>query len=1855
MTSFTSSGARRTGDEYQDLQSAEILVQWLEQPDSMRWVRLETQRGSLDDIQAELTDASLRLLQVKFATDPSATWAWDDLTRREAGKGSTRRPSLLQKWQRSLNDVLKSGATVSEAALLTNREAAPEVRAWLTETSTINFSALPEERRRSLAAQLGGAGAAKAFFDLFRFFFRQRSLEVLESSVRRRFLSLGGTQDGWTNLLICIRRWINRKDEPRPDGTILFDDIRAAALWHAPPRIPQGFAIPPDYVPPADWSAHKVEPRLVAGTGGVEVVTGSPGAGKSTFLSWLVERIQSQGFPVVRHHYFLSLTDPTPNRAAWETAASSLIGQLRATYPDLTSSIESRNPIPNKLREFVGAAGAETKEERPLVVVVDGLDHAWRDTGSEDGLRRLFDLLLPPPPGVVVVVGTQSVDVSRIPRKLRMSCPRDRWLTVPRLDIVSIHEWLEHHREVLDLPNAPQGAEHVFAEVAGAFQSVSGGHPLLLHYTLEAARQIAPRPTAHHIRQLPAFGSETTIADYYRQVLWEPISPEGRELLYLLAAFPWSWPRNGLVQCLAGGTDVARLETAEQSIRHLLGSSHLGVTAFHESLLAFVRATPEYETASEALLPRVLTWLFEQAPGYWRWRYEWEIRARSGDVGDLIAAADLDWCVDSLASGRLRHEVAQIVSASGSTALGAGDLATATVRGLLDSYLGEASQAGEALAHLVGLELSRRASTRGDLGLAVLSSYRGDLTLEELREAVEAAFSEDARGIALLLLNEGIERWNSVAQRSRRYSDDADSLAAAMPTFFAVELFLNSKSRFQVYISNHKADPPWCRADKYAKAISRLCALGDQTRELREELRFLANMRVPSCHEAVDEVVRLACRDDFRPEGWIHDPDANRRGLLQCYRAWMGMPAQSLGDSGNVWSFAAVWNTRFVEDGNAFIELTRAYFFDCLASGLNGVDAKDAVGLDPRATLVGVFLRTIREVARKAAVEVTTTKSIGGAWVLNHLMHLDQPHIEARDFDNRLISQRYTAPIVVGIAQDLEELHIAAASSASLTAEAMQRELNLGWTWAGAWIEDRVERRLRMSDSGAAQILIERERQRLQASRDYPHTRAAEYASLARFCQMHGQVADDIDDMARRAAMNLLGHGFHKDVVLFDLLEAVQLGAVASDKSRTLARLNTLCPLVQVVQEITDGDETRHLKRTLAETLREVAPEVLPAYVRALQNIGDHWIVEAFFTRWAKHAGVDSVYEKSLMSTLVHEEALSALGRRAELGDSPASDVLAATLAYCGRSRLSSEERQYESPTRKFEEGGNSLPPIADFPPAQLEEFIQATREAGLYGDDYTEIWTRHWMDEDPDGLLAAAEEFHESRGYPHERKTGELIVRLALERGGKAEAWNWLIVYHQAAFEWSSYGSDVNNARWIWKFVHRRFPHRWLEFVQATSQPRGRLSGGAPGWSVERLVLYLNEVGQLNQTDAVIDAAVRWAASLAADMPLPDSLLAPEVPEHQVPLRLLIDRLDCPSRMVQERALQALARLLGEPSSRGEIATMLVDWHDSDRLELRTSRLLLLLRLARVAFYAPNDVCRDIAENAALVPSISTNMLLRSFDDDWTGLADPLDGHTRDLAFSGQVSAPVDKFRVLVGSRLAPVFSRWADSLDRSGIDFSLRWEREVACLARERKVGLDPSSHGADHYHGGVRGPLLAINDRISEVLRSGYLRALNWAVASAGLDEEVARRHARRAGVMADPEWLSVPPTVRPAWWPVCPPSEDRVDRLAEAVGSAVSTRFSGWDGSRSEITAYAAGPVGHWPDFGAELRIRAFLQSALGPYKPRAENLGTCSEFICRPIPPRLGVDPVWWTPYRFREGGPLCRDPAHHTPPNSAPR
>ena len=1821
MSLFTRSGARRGGDEYQDLQSAEVLISWLEQPETYNWVRLETMEGSLDDIQAEVADKSRRLWQVKYGTDPSAEWTWEELTKQESGKKGLKN-SLLQKWKHSLDDVLVSGVRVSKAALLTNRAAGPEIRAHLTDSGLVDFTGLSEPLQAIISEQLGGTEEASLFFRVFQFSFKDPNPESLGLALQERFSRLGGTREGWSNLLDNIRRWINQKDEPNAKGYINLADVRSAALWHLPQPIPQAFLVPPDYVAPKNWSKSQVKPLLRNRHGGVLVVTGSPGVGKSTYLSWLVSELRRAEVPVVRHHFYLSNADATPHRTEWETAAKSIIQQLRFSHERLVRGVDSQNPLPGTLRQFIVEAGQKRAGKNPLVVIVDGLDHVWRDTGKEEGLRRLFDRLLPAPEGVVVVVGTQDVDVSRIPLKLRNLCPREQWLEIPFLEAEGVYSWLKYHRDELSLPQERNYANRTFSELAVAFYDISHGHPLILHFSLKAVlQQYGSSINAEQVRTLTNLGPNSNIGAYYRS-LWIDISPEGHQLLHLLAGFPWAWPRAGLLECLAPHGDQVRLEQAEKAIRHVLGKSRAGVTAFHESLLVFVRDLPEHRDAVASLRPQVINWLSNLAPEYWKWRYEWEERARNNEEEPLVSSATLDWAIDSLTAGRGQTEVSEIVASSAWVALRNGHLGVATERQLAFSYLMDADREEAVLWRLLWLSLLCRDLHSRELELNLFLSRKEKASHAEIEAVGEVAFSAGLYEQCKELLDEAGERWDTALRRSEGGSDSLTALEKCMPTLIAACLTTQTARHYRSYLLNNGDEPEWCLGKNYLKALSRLCIVGeDNTQAIRDELRFLANKVDKTSFAATEEIVRLACRDGFDPDPWIENGEARRVGLFRCHRLWVMGVKETAAEAPRQVSFKKVWETRFGSDEDAYVELASSYFFSSLSGAAEGWETVEPIGLNEKASKVRDFLSMLCDLATEAAASKNNGNSIGAAWLMSRLTTLTLPKVEVNDYENRVVRAEPIARIIVSIAQDLEELHFAETGETSLTRDALMNALESPWTGERVWIKDRVDRRLTMRDRDAWRLLLNRELARLKTSRDYLQNRAEEYASLAQFSKLHQGTADEILTMARMATKNLLGQGYHKDLTLDDLLDGIRI-AYGSGSSFTLDRLKALSPIIRVVDEITDGDETKQLKRKLADLLRELVPEVLPSYLRVLQRDHHHAVVESVFTDIAEFGPLETVFQKALTATLIHDEALSSIKKRSDKGDFEAKSVLVDTLNYCGREWpvLENSESNSYFPTEELEK--ESPPSIEEYTPDRLEDFIHAVRDARLFGDEHLAAWTTHWISEDPDRLLTALAAYKKKHIRLHEVLTGKKVVGLAWERAGSGSAWEWLVAYHKDVYGWNRYVYPIESVEWIWEFVRNRFSGKWLNFIIMTNGGRLGPEGGSPGWSIARMARFLSAMGLVEKMDEVLDAAVRWGAGLAADMSLPDHALIQDQPALPEALRLLVDRLDCPSRMVQERAGWCLAKLLATTETGDSTTKALLDWHSGESIELRSCMLLLILHLAHISHGFPADACVKIARQANLVPSLGSVTLLREFGETGRELAAAINYQERHSGPPKDNFSGVGDFDQTVNGHLAPSFNFWAEILNKSGFPFIRQWQWEATELARRTQLSLKLKAHFQNHYYGSLYGPSLTINDKLAVMLRSAYLRALHFLIQNSGLKMAHAEYHAKLAAVMIDPSYWAVRPSIPPSWWPFDPGERDALDTLSETVGQAIRRRLENWDSQENETLLYAAGPVRTGEHLTAELIIKGFLQAAQGPLKPTQEELVGVQSVNCTLWPPRL---------------------------------
>lgn len=673
-------GIIRAGFRYQDLVAIEVLVRFYRDRGLYQWVELDSedpQFGGIDDIVACCPDGRFDLLQVKFTPDPSALAAalnWDWLLAHRP-KGT----SLLQKWSATVARHTAAGGLAS-AALRTDRKPDADFAGTLT-GSRVDFSRVSSEVRQEIIAQLGSTTIAERFFAEFDFLHSEPILGDLEDQLRSDVaFDLDGS--AWLSFRDTVETWATLKHRPEPDGRILHEHLRQALSIRRPRPLPQDFEIPNGYEPPNAAFADAFLAR-VRGGHGVTVLSGPPGRGKSTFLSHCIERFADDGLVVVRHHYFLDLADRGAGRFNFHDIASSLTSQLQAQIKNLAVDA-------GDLASTIATAGAtQVAAGRRLVVVVDGLDHVWREDRSREHMSQLFAELLPLPAGVSLVIGTQPAPDKELPVKLLQAAPRTDWLELPLMSPEAVARWLAEQDSAgrLNL-QSDSGAARSQArdELATAFFEISRGLPLHLIYAFEALVRTGIPLTTEQVKALPPCPSGD-IRLYYAS-LWAQVGVRAQDILHALSALPFAVPPLSLRQVFDEAGDAEALA----HIDHLLDHRELGTYPFHGSLFAYVLGQPGGAAALAARQKKILHWLEHDAPPYWRWAWLWLTQAQFGDETPLVTLPDRCWALDALVAAHPIEQASHILGAAEAVAFARFDLARTLELRLLRSRVEDGAE-----------------------------------------------------------------------------------------------------------------------------------------------------------------------------------------------------------------------------------------------------------------------------------------------------------------------------------------------------------------------------------------------------------------------------------------------------------------------------------------------------------------------------------------------------------------------------------------------------------------------------------------------------------------------------------------------------------------------------------------------------------------------------------------------------------------------------------------------------------------------------------------------------------------------------------------------------------------------------------------------------------------------------------------------------------------------------------------------------------------------------------------------------------------------------------------------------------
>lgn len=1433
-----------SGYVYQNLVGLNLLCDWLDDPTLYEWVQFESDHDEvpqgLDDVVAKLRDGTFVLYQVKFTVDAddnnnALTWDWL-LAHKPAGR------PLLQKWCDSLFGL--GPERVHIAALVTNRLPSRDFDGSVDASSgRVRLSSVEPTVRAKLLQQLGGTDRAEAFFALFEFRHSFQGALALERTLVDRFVPHHTDRPGWLALFREAIDWAVRRNYPPPRGQISLELVRGTLNTRRPKPLEQSFRVPEGYQPPDDDFASEFLRSLESSSS--VVVWGSPGQGKSTFLSYVCRELEQREAPFIRHHYFLVLGDRS-DRFTLASVANSLMAQMEAEHFTHIGGLPDR---PEHLRSWIEAcASGYRKVGKRFVVVVDGLDHVWRENERDKRpLDSLFAVLLPLPDNVTLVIGTQKVSEQQLPSQFNRFIDPSDWVELPRMSLVSIESWLraQHEAERFATTEEEEAAPPSLAALATAFQRVTGSHPLVLTYCFEALAR-KHRVLNSSVVESQAWTPDGDIKQYYA-MLWQRLSFAAKDALHLLADSSFIWPPLGLETCLrVGAGDLS------PAIGHLLHNTEAGQVAFHGSLYAFVRDDQEHAERVRLLLPNVVEWLQTQAPTFHRWGWLWLYEARAGDPRNLQEMPDRRWAIESLACAYPQDQTEAILTAAEEIAFENGSFARAVQLRWLKTRLhnGPEFQLDDYDSlHECALQL-----TEDDYPLKTLAAGLQTASVDRLhllgRQYLLAGQKTDASECMKLMRRR-------INDRIRVGAYDHNALKSAAEKF--LELAAGTRQYKPDRILAITRDVGGTGATELLDLFLRELT---KSAELGPLMEFVCRP-MPLAHRRELELACLRSAGALRAKlhEWPEFSKFSKHPMSWCWRLlYQGgtLKPRDFNDYD-----ASLDVGRHVETPReAAQQYLHRLFFSIVARCMSQRGAP-VTGAAPH-------YKNRTWLSTAAQQMIALGNSVGSLLARREIPAFALPF---RLLDSTQAPEGYEATTdyipfrnaLTEIAGDLFLLTSLRSGLTKVPSSEWARAKSSDHLVSSDWCDRYAGPGLDLLDRDLIGEEIDRRQRKIATAVSPFNDRTAGYLELCQLAttfRLHEQASA----LLRRSIACVVSYGWRKDSTLRFVIDAVE--AISSmDRAFASDMLRRLIPIVVRIDDMTEDAGAR--PSDLTNLILALAPETFAAYYNHWLLASQWYTADLVFAKLLATESLDDPAMSLVTSAVWDSHAIGSLRKRADAGDAKAGTII---MANAERFGLPSDDLGRGRQDRNSNRESDPNIDISAYPPEDVRNLLQELRSQNAYVAErrIVRAWFQYWLTQGRGvDLLRSLDPFLSEDSVP----TGiaevfDLAFETSLQLEGRGRAYRWLVAAQVHRRGWDEYYDEADALRRFATFAHH-YKAKWRQFISETTKPMD--GGRRRPLSIphHRLVHFLLAVDELATAKAVVEATVSTTVEDFAEQPL--------------------------------------------------------------------------------------------------------------------------------------------------------------------------------------------------------------------------------------------------------------------------------------------------------------------------------------------------------------------------------------------------
>ena len=883
---------------------------------------------------------------------------------------------------------------------------------------------------------------------------------------------------------------------------------------------------------------------------------------------------------------------------------------------------------------------------------------------------------------------------------------------------------------------------------------------------------------------------------------------------------------------------------------------------FHSSIFAWVRERPDHAESYQALLPKIINWLAKNAPEYWRWGWLWLAKAQAGDFKDLLTGATRDWVVESLAKGWPDQQIVNILAAAETKTFEDGDLPqTLFIRSLKTRVLNAREFQSRDFAAYRATALA--VSNNRQQMLNLLDDIH-DLTDSEVTELGRLGHRDISSQILPACFDELARRVNAWIVLRHRPADEFTKLSDQLLSLSAFMRKETVRHTLRYVRGFREAEPHILRLIRLlgdAQNIQGLQlvrkTLGGAKWKDHRRLIHDALIRAASFTGAdVRELVPLgkeplsafaACWFLWRDRGVkleAHAPPVPTDLIRERY---------SYGENTDVASFFydAFWIALYVgfcAQGNDY---------SMIHPSLSGED----LGWLPQG------LAKLEETAKDIAEgRLAPTFSV---------VYTKAGDVEPVQWgsDNQREYEQYRAftQALRRIAVDLHFLSLSDPDNTKVSATELSIARQSDHWSDEMWLTRNVSDRIPLLDKNGAEALLTDQRKVLSAKVTEFSERAERWTQLANLGLLYedGRQAEFL----AHAAECLVGYGWRKDLGAMDVLDAVvELGA--KDPAVTRARIDRLVPIIDVITEFTDGDETNYVRSELIKVIAKVAPERLPSLYAHHLSTDDYSYADECLIDLAKVMDLASSEGAALARTFLDDRTLGILEDRA-VNEPAARTLLAGQNTFLGRPlKAGGRSKETEKDLSEREKEAAKVDPTSfnyeDFPAvakAAAEVHYRSRKE-------FVAKWLHHWRVQGKTSCaLRSVLAYFETSETTHDVEEildEAFLVSLAVE--GKAIAYKWLVKAHIYRHGWQSNWTSETEVMTRITLAAKYYPDRWRQYIKDTSVPaplyQRRRDGLVLGYKY--LVRFLVLVGQIGLADKITTAFVDSLVEEVREQPIP-------------------------------------------------------------------------------------------------------------------------------------------------------------------------------------------------------------------------------------------------------------------------------------------------------------------------------------------------------------------------------------------------